>query len=258
MSRFKLHFDWLPFAKLDQFALKARQDYNLGNDNKWFNCFRGGLFGLRARLKGADLLYADIHKWGKAFTNRPIEIEAMLGSLFFNMASGIECFVFAINSLGYAINPGDFVDISNNVKLRRINPVNIIGDKPLPGYKKYFTQTEEFIFSNKELIKLITDQHNVSKHRRATFQGGKCRFDPPPNFLEAIGVDDNDENRVLFAPYAEIILMREPKIPDIERKTIPYQEQLILEDVAKEYNIFINELPYKTLNDVQLTITPLL
>ncbi|UCE66763.1 MAG: hypothetical protein JSU85_01765 [Candidatus Zixiibacteriota bacterium] len=156
MSRFELHFDWSPFAKLDQFALQARQDYNLGNDNKWFNCFRGGLFGLKARLKGVEMLYADIHEWGKAFANKPIEIEAILGSLFFNMDSVLECFVFALNSLGYSLDPNGFLDIGNKAKLKQISPYNLIGDKPIPGYAEYFPQTKAFIIEHKKLIKLIT------------------------------------------------------------------------------------------------------
>jgi hypothetical protein len=45
MSDFAVHFDSKPFESLDQLALLACQDYNLGGTGDWFGEFRGGLYG---------------------------------------------------------------------------------------------------------------------------------------------------------------------------------------------------------------------
>lgn len=52
--------------------------------------------------------------------------------------------------------------------------------------------------------------------------------------------------------------MKDPKIPDVERKSIPYNQRLVLEEIGPEFNLFIDELGYKALNDVQMKITPML
>ena len=259
MSKFSLHFDWRPYAELDKFALMARQDRNLGNSDKWFNCFRSGLRGLKARLKGVEIHYNDVHEWGKVNINDSILIEYHLSSVFFNMDSALECFVFLLNSLGYAVEPASFVDISDQQKLKTIKIGNIIGLKnETLGYAKYFPYIKEYIMKNRDLLEIIIEQHDVSKHRMAIFTGGRCRFDPPEGFFKQRGIPENDENKVLYAPFAEIMLMNEPKLPDSNRKSIPYKDYKKLEDIGPRFCIFISELGYKAKNDAQMRITPLL
>ena len=50
MPNFTLQIDLEPFEALDQLALLARQDYNLGGSGDWFGEFRRGLHGVYARL----------------------------------------------------------------------------------------------------------------------------------------------------------------------------------------------------------------
>ncbi len=57
MPDLTLNFDRLGGKQLDDFALLARQDYNLGKRNDWFSHFRGGLYGHYSRLTGASIHY---------------------------------------------------------------------------------------------------------------------------------------------------------------------------------------------------------
>ena len=63
MPEFSVQFDLAPFEELDQLALLARQDYNLGVAGTWFGEFRGGLYGFYARLYGVQQHYFAVHAW---------------------------------------------------------------------------------------------------------------------------------------------------------------------------------------------------
>lgn len=212
---------------------------------------------MKARLKGAEVHYEGIHTWGEVSPKEQIKIEYHLGSLFFNMDSAIECLIFALNSLGFAVEPSSFIDIANENAIKGIKPVNIMGKKnQIPGYDEYFPHTKEYMLEHKDLLEIIIEQHDVSKHRQAIFQGGICRFDPPEDFFKKRGIEDNAENRVLHAPFAEIMLMREPKMPESKRKSMSYREHDKLEDIGPRFCTFMNELGYKAKNDAQVRITP--
>ena len=43
------------------------------------------------------------------------------------MDSAIECMVFALNALGYNANSTQFLDVTNEKKLKQISPYNILG-----------------------------------------------------------------------------------------------------------------------------------
>ncbi len=45
---------------------------------------------------------------------------------------------------------------------------------------------------HKDLIDIIIDQHDVSKHRKTISCGGKVRFDAPPDFWKEIAIDENN------------------------------------------------------------------
>src|SRR5450755_104691 len=48
---------------LDRFALTASQHYNLGNQGNWFFSFRGGYFGVIARVNGLIRHSRSLHSW---------------------------------------------------------------------------------------------------------------------------------------------------------------------------------------------------
>ncbi len=107
----KLNINISVCEDLDQYALLARQDYNLGKKNDWFGYFRGGLYGFYARIYGVRLHYKDIYSW-KFEVHHPVEYN--LSSILFNMDSAIECFVFCLNALGYAALPSSFRNVGDD------------------------------------------------------------------------------------------------------------------------------------------------
>ena len=76
-----LRFDLSPYDDLDKFALLADQKYNLGDRGDWFSCFRGGLYGLYARITGVQIHYYKAHSWEPAIRD-PRMTEYHLSSIF--------------------------------------------------------------------------------------------------------------------------------------------------------------------------------
>ena len=181
--------------------------------------------------------------------------EYNLASFFFNADSALECFVYALNALGYATDPALFCDITKASKLKKIAPRNIIGDKshkPLAGYKKYFPLVQDEWTRNEALLRKIVDLHDVSKHRRTIYTGGQMRQDSPPGFFEGLGITDKSI-QVLFWPAKEVILMFDPKL---EGKPVPLRPEDYekLEDIAPLYCKFINKISKLAAKDVKATI----
>lgn len=253
MPDLTLNFDQSGGKKLDDFALLARQDYNLGKKNDWFGHFRGGLYGHYSRLNGASIHYANMHRWLPVPQANLIEYN--LASFFFNADSALECLVYALNALGYAADPGLFCDIGKASKLRKIAPWNIVGNKsnkPLAGYAKYFPQVQNEWTKSETLLTKIMDLHDVSKHRRTIYRGGQSRLDNPPGFFEGLGITDKSIQAVL-RPAKEVILMFDPKL---EGKPQPLhrEDYEILEDIAPSYCKFINKISRLAAKDAKATI----
>ena len=253
MPDLKLNFDQSGGNQLDDFALLARQDYNLGKKNDWFGHFRGGLYGHYSRLSGASIHYENIHRWLPVPQLQLCEYN--LASFFFNAASALECLVYALNALGYAADPALFCDITKASKLKKIAPRNIVGDnrnKPLAGYKKYFPLVQREWTRSEALLKKIVDLHEVSKHRTTIYTGGMARSDPPPGFFERLGITDKS-TQALFAPAKEVILKFDPKL---EGKQLPLRREDYekLEDIAPSYCEFINKILKLAAKDAKATI----
>ena len=212
---YDLDFCLRPCGELDQYALLARQEYNLGDPGEWFSNFRKGLNGFGSRLLGVETHYRQVHEWQPRLRH-PEEPEYHLATIFFHMDSALECFTYALNALGYGFAPDQFVDITSERALRAIAPSNIIGSDsraPVKGYELLFPELQRHWKDSRELIAQITDLHDVSKHRSTIYVGGQMRSDAPSGFFEYMQVPDDPARRWDFAPMAEIILMPEPKLP---------------------------------------------
>lgn len=258
-SDYTLKFDLSSYEGLDDFALLADQHYNLGDKDHWFFHFRRGLHGLYARVIGVQIHYCEIHSWVlPRYSITPMQMaEYHLSSIFFNMDSAVECMVFALNALGYIADPPQFLDITNEQKLKQIFPRNILGKPPaysngLKGYDNYFPSLKSYWHENQELIYTISEQHDVSKHRSAIFSGGQLRNDPPPGFFEKLGIAGDKGKESLFCPMAEIILIPKPKTP--WRQPQEYKDIDKLENIAEMFCAFINICGAKALGDAKTTI----
>lgn len=254
-----LKFDFSSYNALDDFALLAGQRYNLGDKGDWFGQFRGGLYGLHARVLGVQIHYLRVHSWEFAIRS-PSETEYHVSSILFNMDSAIECIVFALNALGYIADSTKFLDVTSEKDLSKIKPYNILGRPPtyttgfIQGYDDYFPSLKSCWLDNLDLIRTIYEQHNVSKHRSTIYQGGRARNDPPPGFFEKLGIRDDRVKQSFFTPMEEIILSPEPKTPWRQQKRRDYESTHKLEDLAERFCTFINLCGIKALEDAKSSI----
>jgi hypothetical protein len=242
-------------VQLDDFALTACQGYNLGNANNWFFSFRGGLHGLRSRLRGVEFHSHALHEW--SLHASIADPEHHIATILFCMDSALECFVFMLNALGQASDVAAFRDVSNERALSAISPRDILGgprsDTPRPGYATVFPGVAAIWKSHTELIRLITDNHDVTKHREQGFSGGRHRSDPPAGHFEALGIPEDSPLRILLAPMAEVLLPRNPKLP-IETLPSDRREWVLLEDVESEFRKFFPEALCRAVGDATANI----
>ena len=252
---YTLEFGLSSYKDLDDFALLANQSYNLGDKGDWFYQFRWGLDGLYARILGVQIHYRGVHSWTSPLS--PISgirgAEYHLSSILFNMDSAIECMVFALNALGYIANSTQFLDVSDEKKLRKISPNNILGGV-VEGYDNYFPSLKNYWDENRDLIYKISEQHDVSKHRSIIFSAGSCRDDPPHGFFEKWGIQDDEVIQALVAPMAEILLTPQPKIPWRKQQPKKIEDIDKLEDVTERFCTFINICGVKVLEDARSRI----
>jgi hypothetical protein len=256
-DQFQLSFDLTDFHVLDNFALLARQDFNLGNAGDWFGAFRGGLYGSYARLLGVVRHYGEVHAWLPR-PRYPDEVEYHLTSILFNMDSTLECLCFALNALGYAHAPSDFHAVDDPAQLKRIAPLNVFGDplrspplEPVPGYAAIFPRLQQVWLARRELISRIVDLHDVSKHRQTIYVGGMSRLDPPLGFFESLNLPDDPSVRAMFWPMAEIILEEDPKSPRALRTPQPASEHVHLEMIAPQFAELVSETGSAALSDAR-------
>lgn len=232
-----MRFNLASFDALDKIALIASQEANLGNVGLWFNEFRGGLHGFYSRAFGIRRHYSEVHAWipRPRLTN---ETEYHLTSIFFHMDSALECITFALNALGWATRPSDFRDITNPAQLRRISPADVTGDVrsgSQPGYSRVFPELQRRWNESAGLINRIRELHDVSKHRKMIYEGGKARLDSPPGFYEALGIPAEDVGaRALLWPSAELILVPNPRNPVTMTCAMEPQFE-VLEDMAPAF-----------------------
>ena len=260
MPEFSVQFDLVLFQALDQLALLARQDCNLGDVGDWFAEFRGGLYGFYARLYGIQRHYFEVHAWLPR-VRIPTETEYHLASILFQMDSAFECFTFALNALGWVAMPTGFRDVTDAKALRRISPLDILGDPtktpplaPIPGYAQVFPTMQGAWQSDAKLIGHIRDLHDVSKHRRTVFVGGQARLDPPDGFYEALGLPEDAGRRAPLWPMAEIILQRDPKLPAVQQMPTAVRQGELLEDLVPSFAALIKISGAATLGDARANV----
>jgi hypothetical protein len=141
--------------------------------------------------------------------------------------------------------PTGFRDVTDEKALRRISPVDILGEvgknSALEGYARLFPTLQAAWKSKAELIARIRDLHDVSKHRRTIFSGGKVRSDAPDGFYEMLGVPDGLSHSITLRPMAEVFLQHDPKLPEVERKPQPIRKEDLLENIVPSFSVLINE-----------------
>ena len=257
---FQLSINIDPLDDLDQFALLACQSYNFGNLTDWFGAFRGGYYGLRSRIYCTKTHYRDVHSWIVKL-RPPVETEYHVSSILFGMDSAIECFTFMLNALGCAAVPTGFHDVTDGRALKRVAPRDILGEPnatppipPLQDYEIIFPTLQSHWQSNRKLVGMIMEYHDVSKHRETVYSGGMSRQDPPPGFYEKFGIQDDPTKQGLLWPHAEILLKKDPKEPRANRAPTRYEDQTVLESIVEEFCAFMEKSCVAALFDARTNI----
>jgi hypothetical protein len=88
---FSVQFDLSPFEALDQLALLARQDYNLGGAGDWFGEFRGGLYGFYARMYGVQRHYYRSSRMAAACPNPRNGVPSVIYTVPDGLRVGVPC-----------------------------------------------------------------------------------------------------------------------------------------------------------------------
>lgn len=173
------------------------------------------------------------------------------------MDSALECLTFAINALGFGVNPDVFLDITSARRLRIISPLNVLGSenvKALSGYGIVYPSVQQLWRSKETLLKVIFDQHAASKHRKTAFRGGTLRSDPPEGFYQELGIGDDPSARAGYCPMETILLHPQPKQPFCLGSEPDLAEWPLLEDVAPEFCDLVSESGIRLLHDAKSNI----
>lgn len=262
-GKFGLLFNLEPFKELDQFALLCDQEYNFGDRDDWFSCFRSGYFGFISRTVGVQQSYRSAHAVRPLSSNSTRSIDADLGNLFFNMDSCIECLVFALNAVGYGTIGMGFRNVSDERELARIAPKDVVGNananplvNPLSGFTAVFPSLVQYWQSKMTLLTIVIDQHDVSKHRRTIYLGGQGGFEDSDGALTVSDPVSPDRFMVLLHRMKEIHLEPNPKIPRSKKPPFTHADMLHLEQLVPTFVKIINKTGQLALADARQNIHP--
>lgn len=260
MSKFSIPIELAAYKELDQFALLARQDYNLGGAGDWFGDFRGGLYGFYSRCHGVQRHYLEVHTWLPQIRST-CETEYHLATILFQLDSALECLTYSLNALGWIAMPSGFRDVTVASAIRQIGPLDVVGDTartspllPLSGYSAVFPTVQREWQNARKMIQRICELHDVSKHRKTIFEGGRMCSDPPDGFYERHGVPDDRLLRVQLMPMEEIILKRDPKSPSAKRTPSTWSRPDLLEEIVPSFAKLIEVSGAAALQDARVNI----
>jgi hypothetical protein len=238
---------------IDDFAYSACQSQNFGDRGKWFLAFRLATSGFITRRAGAEAAFRTLTEWLPGMPLRNHEHELAL--CLFNMDSALECWVFALNAIGYGVRPTAFLDMTSDSQLKRISPDNIFG-KPtnrVAGYDVVFPTVAAVWRARESMIRIIIDNHDVSKHRYANFWGGQMRSDPPPEILHALGVASASQLPLPMVPMQQVLLPREPKLA-FQNRSGDLAHWIDLVDLKKEFDAVMDHTTEVVLSDLRTNV----
>lgn len=232
---------------IDAEGLRVETARGAPTSSSWFFYLRVALQGLSGRLYGARLHYNAAHSW---WPRRIVhsDLDYHISNCLFGLDSAIECLTFGLNALGNGADVSQFHDVTDEAALRRINPGNIIGQSPRPGYATFFPNFQAHWIAHKSLIEVIFEHHDVTKHRYAAFGSGTFRNDPPDGFFDGIAEDE----RFWVTPLEVIILGPEAKKPILTKRTDWQNEPYgSLEKAMAAFKPFIEESLRLALEDAK-------
>lgn len=221
---------------LDALASLACQSFNFGNQENWFYNFRSGMQGFHSRISIVRAHGRMIFDWvpGTGFHN----LEPNMAICLFAMDSAVECFIYALNAFGHGVAKNSFRDVGDQKQLKRISLDDIMGPSPLAGYTQLFPLVREHFLRHEQMIRLIQDNHDITKHPHQGFTGSTSRSDAPPGFFKSIGMSESDPHRWHHAPFQTVLLSRYPKLP-IEERPSDLTDTVGLEELIRDFGPFV-------------------
>jgi hypothetical protein len=166
------------------------------------------------------------------------------------MDSAVECWVFALNAVGFGVGTPSFLDVSDHQALRRVCPENIIG-KPasrIAGYDALFPNLAQLWRSHEADIRMIMRNNDVAKHRHSNFWGG-VRDDLAPELLQAFGVRKSAELPFPLQPMQQVLLPRQPRLP---LKDLPgdLAQWVELQEIKEQFDKLMSRTAEVALDDL--------
>jgi hypothetical protein len=134
-------FDVSAWRRIDTLALKHNQIPHIKDKDNWFGLCREGLWAVLARVYGAQKHIESLYEGKRRI---PIlDNEYDVSSLWFQMASMLECATFALNALGYAFLPDRFRSLESEKALKDVTWRDVLdkdrnGENSSRGYAKAF------------------------------------------------------------------------------------------------------------------------
>jgi hypothetical protein len=165
-------------------AMAARIEQSHGSNGNWRVQFEDGFRGFAARVTTVmeSLRWLDEPFLVPIDSSSPeqwaIDTDRRIGEIFFGMDSALECFVFALNAVGFLKLPTDFCDITTASGLKQIRPDNIVcgnpKDKsnPLRGYSIVFPRIVAHWTLHSALLTEIMEFHRRPAADSATHKPG--------------------------------------------------------------------------------------
>lgn len=148
-----------------------------GNPGNWRFYYRSARDGYLGRFWAIDEELSRVNEPYRV--SEHWRMEHRVATLFFTLDSALECSVFALNALGWAMHPEGFRDVGTG--LGAVRPWD---PKREEGYVHVFPQVRAtFLECWDDLLQVVIDNHVVSKHRHAAPRAGDPPDDPAPEGL---------------------------------------------------------------------------
>lgn len=236
---------------LDDLAYAASRPEARGNAANWFLNWRAGVNGFIGRRAAAQESFRRLTEWLPGFPMWSPEVE--LSQCLFHMDSALECWVFAANAYGWALEAAAFHSVGDARALKRIGPKNIIGrpGEVCSGYARRLPKLSAVWTSRAETIRLVVENHDVSKHRFANLWGGVLRNDTPREILASVGKSGWSIDLFHRTPMSKVLLPREPKRP-LDGRPSALEDWVDLVDLYREYERLLTDSLEATLQDFRV------
>lgn len=208
--------DWFLAAQTAEAIFARPQDAAAAAESFYY--FRAAMSGLSGRHALAEAMLGALgggasrsitevtrHVYPDA-PNALVMMEAYVSGFLFAAWSTFETTAFAVNALGYALEPQSFADLRSSKRLRGVSPSNVRGNARVTVLFPAYTAALDRRWTD---IERLDDHHSASKHRHATLMGATFPLSTVGT-LEAL-------SDITAAPQ-EVRLPAQPRVARAERQ----------------------------------------